>query len=135
MSRRRALFLSLLVAAAFFLILNVDAKAQQSKLGTVSFPNSGSEKAQEQFIRGLAALQSFWFEEALDEFRESTKIDPEFAMGYWGEAMSYNHPLWAEQDLDNGRKAIAKVKDSFKMTSRERAFVDAVRVLYGEGDK
>lgn len=119
------------------LILNpaLDVKAQQSKLGRVSFQNSGSEKVQEHFLRGLAALHSFWFEEALDEFRESTRIDPDFAMGYWGEAMAYNHPLWAEQDTEAGRKTIARVKDTMKMTPRERAFVDAVRTLYGQGDK
>jgi tetratricopeptide (TPR) repeat protein len=86
-------------------------------------------------MRGLAALHSFWFEEALDEFRESTKIDPDFVMGYWGEAMAYNHPLWAEQDAEAARKTLAKIKDTSKITARERAYVEAVRTLYGEGDK
>ena len=115
--------------------LSIAASARQSQLGKVVFPTSGSQKAQVHFLRGLAALHSFWFEEALDEFRESTKIDPDFGMGYWGEAMAYNHPLWAEQDTDAGRKTIAKIKDGSKMTVRERAYVDAVRALYGPGDK
>jgi tetratricopeptide (TPR) repeat protein len=115
--------------------LSLSATAQQSQLGKVVFPTSGSEKAQVHFMRGLAALHSFWFEEAVDEFRESTKIDPEFVMGYWGEAMAYNHPLWAEQDTEAARKALAKIKDTSKITARERAYVDAVRILYGEGDK
>jgi len=119
----------------FMLMLTLAANAQQSKLGKVNFPTSGSENAQTHFLRGLAALHSFWFEEALDEFRESTKVEPDFAMGYWGEAMAYNHPLWAEQDTEAGRKTIAKVKDLAKITARERAFIDAVRALYGEGDK
>ena len=121
--------LSLIVAVAPM------ASAQTSKLGTVTFPTSGSEKAQVHFLRGLASLHSFWFEEALDEFRESTRVDPDFAMGYWGEAMAYNHPLWAEQDTDAARKTLAKIKDSAKLTTRERAYIDAVRVLYGQGDK
>jgi tetratricopeptide (TPR) repeat protein len=108
---------------------------QQSKLGHVNFPNSGSEKGQVHFLRGLAALHSFWFEEALDEFRQSTTIDPGFAMGYWGEAMAYNHPLWAEQDTESGRKTIAKVTDTMKVTPREKAYIEAVRALYGAGDK
>lgn len=130
-------FVQMSLASALFAILALStvASAQRSTLGKVNFPNSGSEKAQEHFIRGLAALHSFWFEEALDEFREATKIDPEFAMGYWGEAMAYNHPLWAEQDTESGRKTIAKVNGTWKMTARERAFIEAVRVLYGEGDK
>jgi tetratricopeptide (TPR) repeat protein len=115
--------------------LSLNAGAQESKLGKVVFPTSGSEKAQVHFMRGLAALHSFWFEEALDEFRESTRIDPEFVMGYWGEAMAYNHPLWAEQDTEAARRTLAKIKDSWKTTARERAYVDAVRTLYGEGEK
>ena len=126
---------SSVVVLILMLTLTLAAQAQQSKLGKVTFPTSGSENAQTHFLRGLAALHSFWFEEALDEFRESTKSEPDFAMGYWGEAMAYNHPLWAEQDTEAGRKTIAKVKDSAKMTARERAFIDAVRGLYGEGDK
>lgn len=132
---RRIFSASLVVILLLILNPTLDVKAQQSKLGRVSFQNSGSEKVQEHFLRGLAALHSFWFEEALDEFRESTRIDPDFAMGYWGEAMAYNHPLWAEQDTEAGRKTIARVKDTMKMTPRERAFVDAVRTLYGQGDK
>ena len=27
---------------------------------------------------------------------------PSFAMAYWGEAMSHNHPLWAQQDDESG---------------------------------
>jgi tetratricopeptide (TPR) repeat protein len=115
--------------------LSIGASAQQSQLGKVVFPTSGSPKAQVHFVRGLAALHSFWFEEALEAFRESTKVDPDFAMGYWGEAMAYNHPLWAEQDTDAGRKTLAKIKDNSKMTARERTYIDAVRALYGPGDK
>jgi len=113
----------------------VSSSAQQSKLGQVNFPTTGSEKAQSHFLRGLAALHSFWFEEALDEFRQSTAIDSDFVMGYWGEAMAYNHPLWAEQDTESARKTVAKIKDTSKITARERAYVEAVRALYGEGDK
>lgn len=107
----------------------------QSQLGKVVFPTSGSAEAQTHFIRGLAALHSFWFEEALDEFRASTKIDPNFVMGYWGEAMAHNHPLWAEQDTEAARKVLTNIKDLSKVTARERAFVEAVRLLYGPGDK
>ena len=111
------------------------ASAQESQLGRVEFPTSGSPKAQEHFIRGLAALHSFWYEEAIEAFRESTKVDPDFAMGYWGEAMAYNHPLWSEQDIATARQVLAKIKETPKLTERERAYLSAVRVLYGEGDK
>ncbi len=115
--------------------LSVNVNAQDAQLGKVEFPTSGSEKAQAHFLRGLAALHSFWYEEALDAFRESTKTDPDFAMGYWGEAMAHNHPLWSEQDTPAGRAVVAKIKDSAKLTARERAYLKAVRALYGTGDK
>lgn len=113
----------------------LSVRAQESQLGRVEFPTSGSKEAQAHFLRGLAALHSFWYEEALEAFRESTKVDPEFAMGYWGEAMTYNHPLWSEQDIATARQVLTKIKDSAKLTDRERAYLAAVRALYGEGDK
>jgi tetratricopeptide (TPR) repeat protein len=125
---------SMLVAFALVISISTAASAQ-SKLGNVSFPTSGGEKAQLHFLRGLAALHSFWFEEALDEFRQSTSIEPGFVMGYWGEAMSYNHPLWAEQDTESARKTLEKIKDTSKVTPRERAYVDAIRALYAGDDK
>src|ERR1044072_1904088 len=115
--------------------VTLTVRAHESQLGRVEFPTSGSKEAQAHFLRGLAALHSFWYEEAVEAFRESTKIDPDFAMGYWGEAMTYNHPLWSEQDINPARQVLMKIKDTAKMTDRERAYVDALRALYGQGDK
>ena len=112
------------------------ALAQPAKLGRVDFPTStASQEAQAHFLLGVAALHSFWYEEALDEFRAAAKSDPAFAMAYWGEAMAHNHPLWAEQDAEAARRALENIKDTSKLTPRERGFVEAVRTLYGEGDK
>ena len=120
---------------AAVVLLTVTVNAQQSNLGRVDFPTSGSPAAQAHFLRGLAALHSFWYAEAFDAFRESTKVEPDFMMGYWGEAMTYNHPLWSEQDLDAARQVITKIKDTPKLTDRERAYLNAVKLLYGDGDK
>jgi tetratricopeptide (TPR) repeat protein len=117
------------------LLIVSSAFAQQSRLGTIDFPVTGSERARAHFMRGVAALHSFWYEEAIDAFRESTRDDPAFAMGYWGEAMAHNHPLWQEQDLESARKVLKKIDAGFKISDRERAYIEAVRVLYGEGDK
>ena len=122
-------------SAVLIVLLVFCVNAQESQLGRVEFPTSGSPQAQTHFLRGLAALHSFWYEEALEAFRESTKVDPEFAMGYWGEAMTYNHPLWSEQDPAAARRALANIKETPKLTERERAYLNAVKVLFGEGDK
>ncbi|HYO99811.1 MAG TPA: tetratricopeptide repeat protein, partial [Pyrinomonadaceae bacterium] len=110
-------------------------QSQTGALGQIDFPTSGSHAAQAHFLRGVAALHSFWYEEALEAFQAATKIDPGFALGYWGEAMTHNHPLWNEQDADAARKALAKIRDDAKLTARESAYLAAVRALYGEGDK
>src|SRR3989442_14846117 len=124
MPRIRSQLGTLVMLAALTISISPSAlSAQQSKLGKlgkVNFPTSGSEKAQTHFLRGLAALHSFWFEEALDEFRESTKIEPDFAVGYWGEGMAYNNRLWAEKERECARKKIEKIKETWKITVRER---------------
>src|SRR5688500_5960118 len=133
MKRLRLKSLTQLVAMAIIGALAVSASAQDSRLGSVKFPNSGSEKVQAHFLRGLAALHSFWYEEALEAFRESTRIEPDFMMGYWGEAMAHNHPLWTEQDTVSARQVIGRIKDNAKLTARESAYLDAVNQLYAEG--
>ncbi|GJL79008.1 MAG: hypothetical protein NPINA01_19970 [Nitrospinaceae bacterium] len=120
----------------FITAVVVNASQASSKLGTVDFPTSiSNKKVQEHFLRGVAALHSFWYEEALEAFQQSTQVDPDFVMGYWGEAMAHNKPLWERQDTQAGKAALAKIQDTQNVTDRERAFVDAVRLLYGEGDK
>jgi len=56
--------------------------AQSRPLGRAVFPNSGNPKAQTDFLRGLAWLHSFGYEDAIDAFRAAQKLDPNFAMAY-----------------------------------------------------
>jgi tetratricopeptide (TPR) repeat protein len=123
------------LTTALLAALALSANAQTSQLGNVQFPTSGSQKAQAHFLRGLAALHSFWYEEALEAFREATRIEPDFMMGYWGEAMAHNHPLWTEQDTPAARLVIARIKETPKLSMREQAYLNAVKLLYGDGDK
>ncbi len=124
-------FIALFLFAAVF----ADASSDPSKLGKIEFSTSGSKEVQQHFLRGVASLHSFWYKEALEAFRLSTKIDPNFVMGYWGEAMAHNRPLWEEQDSPAANAALAKIADTQKVTARERAYIDAVKLLYGKGDK
>src|ERR1700745_2119829 len=68
-------------------------------VGEVSFPNSGAPAAQSDFLRGLAQLHNFEYEDAARHFRRAQEIDPNVAMAYWGEAMTKNHGIWHDQDL------------------------------------
>src|SRR5271169_7019332 len=68
------------------------------QLGEVSFENSGAAAAQAEFLRGLAQLHNFEYDDAASHFRQAQSIDTGFAMSYWGEAMTKNHGIWHEQD-------------------------------------
>ena len=105
------------------------------KLGKVEFPTSGSKETQQHFIRGVAALHSFWYTEAIDSFQKSTKADPEFAMGYWGEAMAHNYPLWEQQDIKSAKAALLKISDTSKLNQQEQDYIHAIQLLYGDGEK
>ena len=131
-----------LAAATVTLALAVaPLAAAQSALGTVHFPNSGAEEAQDAFQRGVASLHSFWYEEAAEAFKNAQEIDPDFALAYWGEALSHNHPLWSEQDISAGREVLSRFgatraeRRSKTPSERERMYMDTVEILYGPGDK
>jgi tetratricopeptide (TPR) repeat protein len=110
-------------------------------LGRVEFPNSGRAAAQQDFLRGVAWLHSFGYEDALDAFRAAQKIDPSFALAYWGEAMSFSQPLWFFEELPQARAALARLGATPEAriaktgTPREQGFMRAVEALFGAGDK
>ncbi|MGI9271929.1 MAG: hypothetical protein ACR2QT_09145 [Woeseiaceae bacterium] len=106
-------------------------------LGVLDFPNSGSPDAQDAFDRAVKLLHSFEFSDARDAFLEAQEIDPGFVMAIWGEAMSRNYPIWARQERDEALTALAKLppKGERRATEREERYLDAVFILFGEGDK
>ena len=134
-------FASLLVVSLSALGLFSAGPAPAAELGRVAFVNSGSEEAQEPFQQGVAALHSFFYDEAADLFREAQRRDPGFAMAYWGEALTHNHPLWRQQDRDAALEALGKLAPTRQEraakapTERERAYLETVEILYGDGEK
>lgn len=132
------------LAAAFVIVPTLAfgaAPLLAQGVGEVSFANSGAAGAQPAFLRGLALLHNFEYEDAADSFRQAQKLDPGFAMAYWGEAMTHTHPVWMQQDLEAARAALAKLapaaaeRAAKAPTERERDYLHAVEVLYGEGSK
>ncbi len=114
---------------------------QASDLGRIDFPTSGSPEAQKHFLRGVLLLHSFEYEDAAEEFREAQKLDPGFAMAYWGEAQTANHPIWVERDAESARKVLNRLaptpeaREARAPTSREKGYLDAVEILFAEGKK
>lgn len=127
---------------ALLLLTAIPMTAQQgSDVGEVTFANSGAEKAQEPFRRGLALLHNFEYPDAAQAFKAAQQADPDFAMAYWGEAMTYTHPIWFQQDAEAARAALARFAKTpaerlaKAKTERERDYLRTLDVLYGDGSK
>ena len=118
------------------------APIHSQELGTITFPTSGAPAAQPAFLEGVKSLHSFQFDEAAVACQRAQKIDPAFAMAYWCEAMSHNHPLWAQQDTAAAKAILEKIAPTLDgrlakvKTDKEKAFLRAIDVLYySPGDK
>ena len=111
--------------------------AEDALLGEIDFPNSGAAEAQADFMEGVLYLHNFEYGSAAEAFRRAREIDPDFAMAYWGEAMTYNHPLWAQQARKEAVDVLRKLartpeeRQAKAGTEREKAYLHAVEVLYG----
>ena len=129
------------LAVLFFIHCSSGKNQTQDKLGKIDFTVSGKAQAQAAFMKGLLLLHSFEYEDAAEWFVECRKLDPGFAMAYWGEAMTYNHPLWREQDYYEGNAVLALLAPtpeerlSKAQTELEKDFLKAVNILYGKGNK
>ena len=128
--------------AAVSLALTFTIPAASQEFGTITFPTSATGAAQDAFLIGVKALHNFQFDEAAEAFQKSQKADPSFAMAYWGEAMSHNHPLWAQQDLEAAKKVLDRLDPApagrvgKAKLPKEKAYVEALHQLYfSPGDK
>ncbi|MGE4542922.1 MAG: tetratricopeptide repeat protein [Pedobacter sp.] len=106
------------------------------QLGTVTLPFSSNEEAKEPAQRGLALLHHMTYVGARNAFVAATHIDADSAMGYWGQAMTYLHPLWSDpptkENFESGKVLAAKAK-SLARNAHERAYAEAVQAYYEQG--
>jgi len=122
-------------------LMTLHASAQGHLLGQIDFPNSGAEAAQADFLEGVLYMHNFEYDEAQAAFERARKIDKDFAMAYWGEVMTYNHPLWGQQAKDAALKVLRKLGRSPKArskkapTQREKDYLHTVELLYGTVDE
>ena len=131
------------IAAIIYLFYSCSSGNNSSKnhLGEINFTVSGKAEAQPFFKKGLLFLHSFEYDDAAEEFQHAKKIDPGFVMAYWGEAMTNNHPLWREQNFDNGNIILQQLAQTpaeritKAKTELEKDFIKGVNILYGKGNK
>ncbi|WP_395622961.1 hypothetical protein [Sphingomonas daechungensis] len=134
---------ALLIAASPGLAQHEHAASStnSARVGSVKMKSEGNAAAQAPFLRGLALLHNFEYSSAAEAFRAAQAADPDFVLAYWGEAMTYNHPLWAEQDAAAARAVLTRLgptpaaRKAKARSPREAQWLDAVEALYGNGSK
>ncbi len=105
--------------------------------GTVDFPVSCAPAVRPEFIRGVALLHSFFYEEARRIFTAVAEKDPNCAMAQWGIAMTWWHPIWTPPTPDEMSAGKAAIDKAMAMTGwhRSRAgFITALNAYYNTPD-
>ena len=105
--------------------------------GTVDFRVSCTPEARPEFVRGVALLHSFFYEEARRVFTSVAEQDPKCAMAQWGIAMTWWHPIWTpptSDEMSAGKAAIEKAMAMKAGTDLERGFITALNAYYDTPD-
>src|SRR5881392_3008104 len=135
-----AVFLTVLIGGLTALDAETSVVPEPGDLraaGTVDFKVSCAPDARSEFIRGVALLHSFFYEEARRIFTSVAEQDPKCAIAQWGIAMTWWHPIWTPptpDEMSAGKAAIAKAMGMTVSTDRERGFITALNVYYNTPD-
>lgn len=100
------------------------------RIGTFDFPTTASAEAQEHFLRGVGFLHSFGMTQAQREFRLAQELEPDFALAYWGEAFTYQHPFFGAIDPGPEETMLrlgptSEIRMSKAANDKERGFIKA----------
>ncbi len=108
-------------------------------LGEVDFKTScNDDNAQELVNVGLRLLHNFEYELALRNFQSAQEIESSCAFAYWGEAMSELRILHFFMNYESASEIynrMDRLADLENVTSKERALIDATRILLTTGDR
>lgn len=127
---------------AKFLLENVDTTKQISplfnNLGNLHFLiSTKSERAQAFFDQGLKLSYAFNHAEGHRSFMEASRLDPNSAMSYWGQAFALgpniNDALPLEERKIKINEAISKARQLASNASlKEQALIEALSARYSE---
>src|SRR5712691_11625775 len=114
---------------------SVACAQQGDKLGKVEFPNSCSPAVQEELLRGVAMLHSFYYSAAQKAFEEVAAKDNSCVIAAWGYAsiLMLNPLQGIGSSPKNAQLAQAAIDEGRKMggkTERERDYLEAVAAYY-----
>ncbi len=130
-----------LLAIVFSLSCSPVKNESTEILGEIDFNATGKPEAQPAFNKGMLLLYSFEYVDAAEEFRNAINIDKDFAMAYWGEAMTHNHPLWRYQNYEKATEILNQLAPTPEeriakaATGLEKDLFKGIHILYGTGTK
>jgi tetratricopeptide (TPR) repeat protein len=126
--------------SAKYLLEAVDTTKQISplfdNLGNLHFSiSTKNERAQAFFDQGLKLSYAFNHAEAHRSFMEASRLDPNSAMTYWGQAFALgpniNDPIPAEERKIKINEALVKAKQlASKASLKEQALIEALSARY-----
>src|SRR5215471_12357757 len=96
--------------------------------------------AADDIARGIAALHDFEYEDANAAFRRARGHDADSVLACWGEAMTFYQTLWHNENVDEGRAALARLaptpaaRAAKARTPKEQLLLAAVERLFSAGD-
>lgn len=131
----------LMAGAALLALAAVPAFAQHNHshgdVGKVVFANSCAPAVQEDLMRGVAMLHSFWYSEGEKTFRAVLAADPSCSIANWGIAsLAMNNPLAgvgsSPPEAARGQAALAAARATPAKTQRERDYVEAVGAYFDD---
>ncbi len=105
----------------------------ERQLGTVELQTTCSEGVQRDVEQALGLLHHMMYEQAREGFEQVLARDPECAMGHWGVAMTFFHPLWGDtptrEQLERGAAALRRARELTR-DPRELAYIEAAAAYY-----
>lgn len=139
---QNASFYSIKCTVAKYLLSDVDTTRQIAplfqNLGKLSYPISTTDKKVQQFFdQGLRLTFAFNHAEAHRSFMEASRLDPNSAMAYWGQAFALgpniNDPLPDDERKITCYKVLQKaLKAAPNASPREQALIAALAARYSE---
>jgi hypothetical protein len=104
------------------------------KLGTVNFPVSCNDAAQQEFNRAMALFHSFWWDLGKQSFARVLELDPSCGMADWGIAwMSLGNPFTWPSNPNAAKAGAPAMADAVRISAkseRERDYIAALAVFY-----
>jgi hypothetical protein len=105
-------------------------------LGDIRFEvTTNNATAKEHFLLGVTFLHAFMYDLAIQQFQQAQKIDPGFAMSYWGEAMAYKHSIWNYENIPSAKQTLKRYyekKDARALSKKEQSYLNAVEILFSD---